>query len=172
MFEATNPDKILDIIKEKQETLEGAKNIVPELLRDFQSAKEKQEIHSFKGLAGIKTILQELLKSKEEILDFGAEYKIKEFFPYYYSQWDKQRIESKIPMRIIANEKLRGINLKLTKVKYVPSEFHSSVSTYISDNKVGMIMWVENPLGIIIEHKAVYESYKNYFEYLWKIAKK
>lgn len=32
-------------------------------------------------------------------------------------------------------------------------------------------MWVENPMGILIEHKSVYESYKNYFEYLWKTAK-
>ncbi len=36
---------------------------------------------------------------------------------------------------------------------------------------VTLVMWVENPVAILIEHKAVYESYKNYFEYLWKTAK-
>jgi len=168
LFEAGSPEKIIEIVKEKEEQLEEAKNIVPELLIEFKGAKEKQEIHSFKGLAGIKTVLNEMLRSKTEILDFGAEYKIKEFLPYDYTKWDKERIKSKIKMRIVANIKIKPTKIPLTDIKYVPEEFNSSVSTYIFDNKVAMIMWVENPLAILIEHKAVYESYKNYFEYLWK----
>lgn len=170
LFEAGNPEKILDIIKDKESELDEAKKIVPELLLDFKMVKEKQEIHSFKGLAGIKTILQEILKSKTEVLDFGAEYKIKEFLPYYYPKWDKERVDNNIRMRIVANIKIKPTTIPLTKIKYVPSEFNSSVSTYIFDNKVALVMWVENPLGVIIEHKSVYEAYKNYFEYLWKTA--
>jgi sugar-specific transcriptional regulator TrmB len=170
LFEAGNPEKIINIIQAKEEQLAEAKKIVPELLVDFQMAKEKQEIHSFKGLAGIKTILQEILNSKTEILDFGAEYKIKEFLPYDYPKWDKERVKKKIKMLIVANIKIKPTTIPLTKIKYVPSEFNSSVSTYIFDGKVAIIMWVENPMGILIEHKNVYESYKNYFEYLWKTA--
>jgi len=170
LFEAGNPEKIVEIIQAKEDQLAEAKKIVPELLIDFQMAKEKQEIHSFKGLAGIKTILQEILNSKTEILDFGAEYKIKEFLPYDYPKWDKERIKRKIKMRIVANIKIKPTIIPLTKIKYVPSEFNSSVSTYIFDGKVAIIMWVENPMGILIEHKNVYESYRNYFEYLWKTA--
>ncbi len=172
LFEAGNPEKIIEIIKAKEDQLSEAKKIVPELFLDFNQAKEKQEIHSFKGLAGIKTILQEMLKSKTEILDFGAEYKIKEFLPYDYAKWDKQRVKEKIAMRIVASTVIKPIKLHLTKIKYVPSQFHSSVSTYIFDGKVALIMWVEHPLGIIVDHRAVYQSYKNYFEYLWKMAKK
>ena len=73
-------------------------------------------------------------------------------------------------MRIVANKKIKPVKIRLTKIKYVPEEFNSSVSTYIYDNKVAMIMWVEQPLGIIIEHSAVNDSYENYFEYLWKNA--
>lgn len=138
----------------------------------FNSPKEKQEIHSFKGLAGIRTIMNEMLSSKSEILDFGAEYKIKEFLPYDYPKWDKERVKNKIHMRIVANIKIKPTSIPLTEIRYVPSEFHSSVSTYIFDGKVALIMWVENPLGIVIEHKSVYESYRNYFDLLWKIAKK
>lgn len=170
LFEAANPEKLIDIIKEKEEVLQEVKNVIPKLLQEFKMIKEKQEIHSFKGIAGVKTVLQEMLNSKTEILDFGAEYKIKEFLPYDYQKWDKERVKRKIKMRIVANIKIKHTKLLLTKMKYVPSEFHSSVSTYIFNDKVALIMWVENPLAIIIEHKAVYESYKNYFEYLWKIA--
>ena len=170
LFEAANPIKLLSIINEKEEILQESRKIIPKLLQEFKTIKSKQEIHSFKGIAGIKTVLQEMLNSKTEILDFGAEYKIKEFLPYDYPKWDKERVKRKIKMRIIANIKIKPTRISLTKIKYVPSELHSSASTYIFDGKVAIIMWVENPLAIIIEHKAVYESYKNYFEYLWKTA--
>ena len=75
-------------------------------------------------------------------------------------------------MKIIANVTIKPIKISLTIIKYVPEKFNSSVSTYIFDNKVALIMWVDNPMGIIIEHKAVYESYRNYFDYLWNVAKK
>ena len=170
LFEAGTPEKIIDIIQEKEERLAEAKKVIPELLIDFQMPKEKQEIRSFKGLAGIKTILKEMLSSKTNILDFGAEYKIKEYLSYDYSKWDKERIKRKIKMRIVANIKIKPTTIPLTSIKYVSSEFNSSVSTYIFDGRVAMIMWVESPMGILIEHKEVYESYKNYFEYLWKAA--
>src|SRR3989344_3256155 len=67
LFEAGNPEKIWEIIKEKEDQLEVVKKIVPELLLDFKMAKQKQEIHSFKGLAGIKTVLNGMLKSTTEI---------------------------------------------------------------------------------------------------------
>ena len=170
LFEAGNPEKIIEIINAKEEQLNDAKKIVPELLLDFNMAKQKQEIHSFKGLAGIKNILKEMLKSKTEILDFGAEYKIKHFLPYDLIKWDKQRVHNKIKMRIIANLNIKPTSIPLATIRYVPSQFNSSVSTYVFDGKVALIMWVENPMGILIEHKDVYESYKNYFEYLWKTA--
>jgi HTH-type transcriptional regulator, sugar sensing transcriptional regulator len=171
LFEAANPEQIKKIISEKQEELLETEKLVPQLMLDFKMIKEKQEIHSFKGIPGIKSVLNEMLNSKTEILDFGAEYKISEFLPHDYPRWDKERVRKHILMKIVANEKIKPIKLKLTKIRYVPAEFNSSVSTYLFDNKVALIMWVENPIGMIIEHKAVYESYKNYFNYLWSIAK-
>ncbi len=172
LFEAGSPERIMAMLKAQEEKLQEVKRIVPELLLEFNSTKERQEIHSFRGLAGIKALLQELLKSKTEILDFGAEYKIKEFLPHDYPKWDRERVKRNIWMKIVANMRIKPVRLPLTKVKYLPERFHSSVSTYIFDGKVAMIMWVEKPVGVLIEHKAVSESYKNYFEYLWSTAKK
>jgi HTH-type transcriptional regulator, sugar sensing transcriptional regulator len=171
LFEAANPEQIKKIISEKQEELLETEKLVPQLMLDFKMIKEKQEIHSFKGISGIKSVMNEMLNSRTEILDFGAEYKISEFLPHDYPRWDKERVRKHILMKIVANERIKPIKLKLTKIRYVPAEFNSSVSTYLFDNKVALVMWVENPLGMIIEHKAVYESYKNYFNYLWSIAK-
>jgi len=170
LFEVSNPEKINELIKEKEFQLEELRNIIPALINIYKNPKEKQEIKSFKGLSGIKTILNEMLNSKTEILDFGAEYKIKEFLPYDYPKWDKERCKRKIKMKIIANIKIKPASIPLTKIKYIKTESQSDVSTYIFDNKVAIIMWIERSLGILIEEKAVYNSYKNYFESLWDKA--
>ncbi len=169
LFEAANPKRIQTLIEEKEVQLAKAKEVIPELALDFGQTTP-QEMHSYKGLAGIKTILQLTLEAKGEILDFGAEFKIKEFFPQYYFHWEKARIKKKIPWRIVASSKIGKVKMALAKIRYVPEQFNSSVSTYIFDDKVAIIMWVEEPLGMLIEHKAVHESYKNYFEYLWQTA--
>jgi len=171
LFEAGNPENILSLINEQENILAQAKKIIPSLLLDFQMNSQKQEIRSYKGKAGIKSILKEMLTSKTDILDFGAENKISEMLPFYYPHWDKERCEKNILMRIIANIKFRPTTLPKTNIKYVSEEFHSTTSTYIYDNKMALVMWVENPLGVVIEHEAVYESYKNYFEMLWRQAK-
>jgi len=44
-------------------------------------------------------------------------------------------------MRIIANIKFKPTKIPLTKIRYVSEESPSSVSTYIFDNKVALIMW-------------------------------
>ena len=171
LFETGTPEKILDLIKERENSLNEVKGIIPELILEFKSIKLKEEIYSFKGIYGIKTVLFDMLNSKTEILDFGAEHKIKEFLPYDYKKWDDERAKRKIKMRIVANIKIKPTKLRFTEIKYIPEEFASSVSTYVFDGKIALIMWVENPLGVLIEHKAVYHSYKSYFEYLWKTAK-
>lgn len=170
LFEAASPEKIKEMIREKESKLEESRQLIPDLLQIFKSAKEKQEIHSFKSLTGIKTLLNLMLNSRTDILDFGAEYKIREFLPYDYPKWDKERIRKRIKMRIVANIKIKPTKIALTNIRYIATESHSEVSTYVFDNKVAMVMWVENPLAVLIEHSAVYRSYKNYFEYLWKSA--
>jgi len=170
LFEAASPERILDMVQKKEEQLSDVKGIIPSLLTTFGGSKERQEIHSFKGVAGIRNILQDMLGSKTEILDFGAEYKFKEFYPYYANKWQKERHLRKIRMRILANRKLKPLKIPSVSFKYVPSEFNSSVSTFIYDGKVALIMWVNPLIGVLIKHQAVYESYKSYFEYLWKRA--
>jgi len=171
LFEAGNPQHLETLIGEKEAALQEAKSIIPQLLLDFTMAPEHQEVHSYKGLAGIRRVLHEMLQSRTEILDFGAEYRIKEFLPAFYRRWDNERVKKRIRMRIVANSRIKPVRLRLTTIKYVPEEFHSAVSTYIFDGKVALIMWVENPLGILIEHPAVYTSYTSYFSYLWKTAR-
>jgi len=71
-----------------------------------------------------------------------------------------------------AKQRIAFLNkMKLTEAKYLPESFDSQVSTNICGDQVVIALW-NNPITIIqIKNQAVADSYKRYFELLWKSAK-
>ena len=165
LFQASNPDRILDIITEKQNILSP---IIQELNQKYSKTKEKEETNFYKGKEGLKTVFEDQLNAKE-ILILGASPKAYETLQYYFKWYDLTRKKKKIHARIIANS--REIKrIALSEIRYLP-ETSNPVAVNIYEDKVAIILWASNPLAIVIKNKEISEGYKNYFELLWKIAK-
>ena len=60
--------------------------------------------------------------------------------------------------------------MKLTEVKILPKEYMTPTHISIVGDKVGIILWSEEPLGILIENKEIADSFRSYFKLLWNIA--
>jgi len=172
IYSPADPNTINDLIEQKEKEINNIKELIPELSKFYEGTKTKNEITSFKGLAGVKNIMKDLLTAKTELLDFGAEHWSKVMYPTYYPKCEKERAKNKVHMRIIANERIKGIKLDLAELRFIEQHYTSRVSTYIYNNKVAMIMWSDKPMGVIIQDETINKSYKNYFEFLWKHAKK
>jgi len=65
-FEATHPNRFLEILKEKEEKIQ---EILPSLIQKKQLSKEKQEVNVYSGYNGIKTVCENML---EELKDGGG----------------------------------------------------------------------------------------------------
>ena len=63
-------------------------------------------------------------------------------------------------------------NFEHTEVRFSTSEFESLTETIISGSMVAIIIYSDEPKGILIDDAIVAESYKKYFSILWKLAKK
>ena len=60
---------------------------------------------------------------------------------------------------------------KLTEVRYVHERTLSPIVTNIYGDKVAIILWTDSPEAVMIENKASADSYRAYFELLWKQAR-
>jgi sugar-specific transcriptional regulator TrmB len=167
LFQASNPQRILDIIKEKQNILSP---FVAELSQRFTSTKEKEETNFYKGKEGLKTVFEDQLNAKE-ILVLGASPKAYDVLKFYFKWYDKKRKSKKIKARIIASNK-KLTNIPLSEIRYLPEKYSNPVSVNIYDDKTAIILWAAQPLAIVIKNKEISEGYKNYFELMWRIAKK
>jgi sugar-specific transcriptional regulator TrmB len=170
-YQAENPERFLEILKTKEQEF---KKILPELLKKRKLNKEAQEVSVYRGIKGLKNALELMLKSKKSIYCFGSSGKFREFVgEVYYEQWLKKVKKKKIKMYIILSENLR--NEKYPKniiTKYIQNEYVLPSSTSIFEDKVLILIFISQPLAMLIRSKEVVESYRNYFNLLWKLAKK
>jgi len=168
LFEAANPERLKEILKEKQRELEEA---LPNLTLLYQKTKEKQETNFYKGIEGLKTIFQEQVTGKsKEILILGASSSAFEVLPFYFKWYDKDRVKKKIKARIIASNKLPKI--PLSEIRYLPQKYSNPLAINIYGDKVAIILWKKPPLTIVIKEQEIADSYRKYFELMWKIGKK
>ena len=172
LFEPASPQRFLEILEEKENLI---KDMLPEMLLNYQQTKEKQETNFYKGNQGLKTVFEDQLETGKEILVLGASPLAYEILQFYFKWFDKKRKQHKIKTKIIFNKtkEKEKLNIPLSEIKYLPQKYSSPLAVNIYGNKVAIILWSkENPLAIVIKNKEISEGYKKYFELLWKIAKK
>lgn len=167
LFQASNPNRILEIIKEKHEILSP---IVENLLEKYQKTKEKEETNFYKGKEGLKTIFEDQLENKE-ILILNASPEAYEVLQFYFKWYDKKRKQRKIKSRIIATDK-RIKKIPLSEIKYLPQKYTSPVAVNIYGDKTAIILWAKEPIAIVIKNPEISKGYRQYFELMWNIAKK
>jgi sugar-specific transcriptional regulator TrmB len=175
-FSAVNPEKIIEIIKEKEQKL---KDILPNLLGLASFEKEKPIVEIFEGKEGIKTILNDILKTKEEWLAFGSSGKGQEVLSFYAEHWEKEREKLKINLRGILDSSESGLKRgkeiakrKYTKIKYVKENYSNPSSTWIYGDRLAFVIWSkEHSFAIRMISKEIANNFKKHFEVLWRNAK-
>jgi sugar-specific transcriptional regulator TrmB len=171
-FQVKEPERFLEILENKKIAFE---KILPKLESRYESAETKQEVMILKGKNGLKTAFDDQIKVGKPIYVYGASEKYNSILKYYSYQHRRKRLEKKINVKIIFNENVKGTErakMPLAEVKFLPEEFIGVTDTIIYGNKVELFIWTEDPFVIMIESKELADSYRKFFNLLWKTAKK
>jgi len=174
-FRPASPEKIIDYLREKEKLIEEK---LPELNELYKPKIKAPVIEVFEGKEGIKTVLRDVLKENKEWLCLGSTGKSKEVIPFFLEHLHKQRVKQKLKLKVIYNNdkfgRERGKEVekqKYSEVKYMPKT--SPTTTYIYGEKVIVIVWEKEKLvAVMIQDKDIADSYRSYFNGLWKIGKK
>jgi sugar-specific transcriptional regulator TrmB len=187
IFQTTSPDKILELLDKKKQEIEKQKaeirDIIPNLVKRQKSLLQKHEATVYEGYKGVKTYYRNLLKEMkkgDERLVFGARsgYPVAKgaqyFFQAYHRDWSKKGLRTKL----IFNKDLKGSKSTkyfeqspLTQVRYLSQVTLSSMG--IQRDMVDMLVWTkETQLVFVIKSKEVARTFREYFDVLWKMARK
>ena len=182
-FEAASPKNLLYVIEKREDKIKKDKEqileIIPQLESKRKLGKEPQEVTLFKGNKGIKSIFQDWLEENKEILVVGAHPEaesLKHHMKYTLPGFHNARVKQKQVMKFIFPEKSieRARQLskyRYTPVKILPASFFSITSIQIYGDKTAIILWSQDPIGIVIRSKEIAQSYTDYFNLLWSMGR-
>jgi len=172
-FEAVSPDRLLELLKEREDNI---KQILPELELLRKLSDEKKEVLFFRGKQAIKTVFDDQIKEGKEVLIFGDAVNVNEIVKYYFTHFDKERLEKNIHVKMLFDESARKEKhlkkIPLSEIRFINKGNKSPVSTNIYSNAISIIIWDENPKATLIREAVLAQSFRSYFEYMWKSAHK
>lgn len=176
-FNAEDPKKLLKIQKEK---LEKAKTLIPQLLSISNTLTFKPKIRFYEGIEGAKTIFEDILTSKEEVLGYTNIKDLGKIFPTFFKNFCHAKVEKKIKTRYLSPETGEGVDLidqfypkdydkNLIEILLVnKDEFFFENEIAIYENKVTVLSLNPNELiGLVIESPTFAKSMRSIFNLAW-----
>ncbi len=171
VFRSLNPDLIVEKIKD----LEKEAQVLITQLKDLSfKVKEETEVYTLRGRKGIRSILNDILKAKEYVV-FGSNEDFPEMMKHDFVQFQRKKKELHLKSRTLLSISLKGkeiLNDVVTTFRFIPSDYSLPTSTFVYGTTVTTIIWSENPIGIVVENKSIADSYRHYFNALWKTGKR
>ncbi|MBI4163641.1 MAG: BlaI/MecI/CopY family transcriptional regulator [Candidatus Aenigmarchaeota archaeon] len=172
-YQASNPKNIVEYIEEKKERFE---KILPQLLSKQKTAKRRPEVVTYRGIKGVKELLYELLEAGgTEHHTFGSTKESLMMGEAWWVGYHKKRAAKGIKAKLLFNQSLKSWAAEKkypkSEVRYTEEGFEPLTETIIRNDKICVIIWTEKPIGVLIHHKAVADSYEKFFQIMWKAAK-
>lgn len=177
-FEAADPERLLDVLREREEKLQG---MLPKLKARSEANKEKQEVTVYYGTKGIRSVADKMLEELRpngEYYDFGVSGLFREVMGTYWDLWQKRKKTYGIKSYVIFNENVREKNPQLLK-DYVgeyrlhPKEYASATDTLIYKDTVILLIWTANPpIAVVVKSRDNAISYLNQFRFMWNYLKR
>jgi sugar-specific transcriptional regulator TrmB len=173
-YSGVNPEKLSDILDERQKSIENQKLRVKKIVGDLSRLKivEKEKNHLatiYEGKEGLKTIMQDILATKKDFYSLGGEeLRFQDLLPVYTKFWAKERERLNIyAKKLLTEPKLS--NWKYNIEKRVSKEYGMPSSVLIYGDKVAIVIKAEPLTIIVIESKSVAKSYVSHFNMLWNL---
>jgi len=168
-FQALEPDKLIKYIDEQKEEVE---KIIPNLVNRSKHIKQEGQVRLFKGISGIKTLFLEIIKTKKDNFVFGSEGQFSKRMPEFALRFDRLKKEVGIKTKVIIRKKRKELDNNNTEHRYFPFDTQSPAVTNIFGDKIAIIIWTDEPEGILIENKSAAKGYKSYFDFMWENSEK
>ncbi|RLE39311.1 hypothetical protein DRJ17_01160 [Candidatus Woesearchaeota archaeon] len=173
VFGVLSPENLLSYVNQKSELL---KKILPEMMLKHSLTEEKTRAYIHQGVSAFRLILQEWLKKKKPILVYGIPKNAIDLIGPWIEVFHNERIKKKIQMNHIYNddakERISFLNkLPYTAARFLNNKYESMVSTNICGDEVMLSLWIPPVIVIRITSSKIAESYRNYFNVLWNVAR-
>ena len=175
-FKATNPRRLLELIKEKEGKIE---EVIPDMLSRYEATEEKEEAYLYRGIEGFKNYLQLILEQKQTVYFIGAKAfwldpRLKHFLP----RFERERKKLGIKFMHLFDYEVKEQKSEILKLvgkpyKFLPKEYSSHTAVDIFGDYVVTFVGVktgeldEEPIQFVMKSKRLADGYRKFFQFMW-----
>ncbi len=181
-FKALDPRFIPDYLDKEKQIIEDKKKvlnqILPTLLSYSRSKESIQSVEVFEGWRGIRNLFFHIIKDAQkgdEWYAFGIPKAMSDERIKLFASWRRETDKVGIKQKLIANKEIENSpelapKSKFSEIKYIREETPTSVDIFKGNVILGV--WTEKPIVILLKGKEIADSFKVYFNNMWKTAQK
>lgn len=160
------------LVEKAKHQLQNIQTALPELLGMFNRPGNKPKVHFYQGIAGLKKVYEETLKSQEPIYAFTDYEKLMPLMEEWMWNYAAERARRGIAFTAIAKEggwarkalaRSKEHKRQLKIIKDV--NFDTEINIY--ENKVAILSFQRPYSGVIIEDAAISQTLKSIWRMLW-----
>ena len=179
VFSLAPPEILINYFEKQEKELGNKKKLAEEIAKEIRNLvkefPEKQEATISRGVKAVKSFYNNALNSKNYFVIGAPQESIDIMGRDFWMNHNTKRKAKKVKVKMIFNPSIKyhgeASKNKYTEIKYFEKDFEPLTEIHIQDNLVAIIVWTKEPLIFKINNKTVAESYKKYFEKMWKQAK-
>ncbi len=177
VFSSAPPEELKTLLKEKQDRLnnqtELVDNLIPEIEK-LQGKHEPEQAEVFLGFKGLRAAYKKMLKDEKPKQELISIYDHKKAFDKAADEFfiEIDNAYNYLNFRVIADESFKKTSYakKVTHpIKYTNKAIPSQID--IIGSKLIIISWQTPIMAVLITAKPLADSFKTYFEELWKESK-
>ena len=178
-FQAQTPERFLELEEERKKKIES---ILPGLIKLESAKKEETETSIYEGFEGFKTAFKKMLDDCPKngtiyILGFSEQIFAMKSLRTFLINMNLKSEKKKHKLKLILDRSTRDTfgkdreKEKFSEVRYMPKGYISPIAIDITEEYVYLFLWEEKPYVFVIKNKKVSDSFRAYFNFLWKIAR-
>lgn len=175
-YQAVDPNKLLEIVQEKERVLT---KIMPNLQGLYKSTPYKEEIYVYRGPEGWKNYMRDLLRIADEAYFIAAkggwlDSRVKHFFPQFIKEAEKKGIKFYHLFDHEIKKQCPEIIPHVGKnYRFLPKEYSTGAAIDIFGDHVNIISGIK--LGglkeefsvTVIVNRQIAEAFKVWFKFMW-----
>ena len=179
VYSAVDPDKLLELVKEKEA---GLNALLPELKKRYENKKPLQEAYIYRGIEGFKNYMRDVLRVGQDVYVIGAKLswldpRIINYTEKVVKEMARKKINFHILYDALAKDDGQDYSLFGKDCRFLPKEYQTNSTINIFGdyviNYTGLAFKKIDDAGtlFIIRDENLADSYRKWFKFMWNNCK-
>ena len=176
-YRAASPARLVELVHEQRTVRERSEKELElqaqALMNTYFKSQEQAGIRYFQGKPGIQQIFDDMLQAKQPIYLLRSPADVKFYDEAFFEQFRAQRAQAGIRTYALTpdvpsavHDHITDLHNKFSRTWLPAGSYDASVEWDIYDDKVALISYGEEALGIIIESPQIAESFRQILKLL------